>query len=172
MNLRVLLAVSLILSSACAQKPVEYSGKLPDFNLTGTDAENEVQRFRLYEGSFWSSGQPTVFESDPKQRFHSVKSMKPLWENVSPKTLERYKWAETVSYTALGLLGAAILALTVGFYETGDDRRPWFRASQYLSWTSIAANIYYGQIISYMPSRFNRDLENRFHPTINLKKEF
>ena len=159
--------VVAIFTSGCASHLAEYGGKTPDFSLSGEAAKSEIRRFRLEEDALWSCG-PHCFENDPQERMHTSKSMLPLLESVSPESVRKYHRAETWGKVQLYSLGVGLVGLALATGSDRSQRQMFAKLSLLGSITSIGSGFYAAWIHASIPETYNRDLEQKFTPTIGL----
>lgn len=155
----------------CASRLAVYGGQKPDFSLSGESAEREIRRFRLEENNFWTCSAP-CFESDRGKRAHTWASVLPLIENVSPGAIQRYEKAEGWSKVQLYSLGVGIAGLALGLVSKGNQRDTFYTASLIGSTISIGSSFYVNWLRSDIPEIFNRDLKQRFSPSIGMNWSF
>lgn len=152
--------------SGCAHSLAKYEGQKPDLSLSGQAAHREIQRFELEEDNR-ICGFP-CFEHDPKKRQHTWESIQPLFETVSPLAMQEYRRSEVWSYVQLYALGVGIAGLAAGLATTGNQRDTLLALSLAGSGVSIGSSFYVGRIQSNIPEIYNRQLKEKFTPSVGM----
>jgi hypothetical protein len=172
MIFRIVLSFLFVLTTTtgCAHFAT-YDGQKPDFSLTGNAADKEIRRFRLEEDTFWTCGFPCS-ESDPLKREYTWQSVVPLIETVSPEAMKTYQEAQTARKVQLYLLGAGVGGLLAALIAKDDAKLVCLKVSIIGSLSSIGAGFYAGWLLSGIPETYNRDLKQKFTPSIGWNWTF
>ena len=157
---KLLFLSTLLLFQACSSKRVN---ERPNYNLTGKEAEKEYKKFELDyvmidAGRFADEG---LFTNA------SAKELKPLMEEVSPKSvemLEKTRLQERLSWVVFGLWVS-----TIFIKDSNQTISP-------LYWWGAGAFLGYGLYLNIdrekVRDQFNRDLKGKFTPTVGYRFSF
>lgn len=167
------IVISLILSmtlllNACV---TAYKGPGPNFSLKGKEAEAEINRFRLEE-SFWHQ-RGRAFEMGDDHQPYWDKSLRPIMEDVSPESVKKLEHSYALNNGVWISLIVAVGSLVAAHNSKDSQTENLFRN---LTWVGIAGELGFGisslLVHGKAAEQFNKDLKNKFTPTVSLKTNF
>lgn len=165
----VVLSVSVI---GCSSIKSYDDGPLPNFILTGGEAQEEYKKFALESGNVFHCGR-ICFQSDPKKAEYSVSSMMPLIESVSPQATTTIKKAQSLEKYQKYALGIGVAGILGALLVDDDSMRSALLVGSVAgSVSSVAIGFYASSTYSKVPEIYNRDLRNRLIPTIGMNWSF
>lgn len=159
MNINIFIMLLLFLFQSCSSKRVYEK---PNFNLVGSDAKNEIEKFSLSFINIHRGG----FSDESPLRTFSTQDFQPLMKQISPqsiKMLEETKIKEMIGW------GVLAFGLSTLFIKDSDG-------NNYLYWWGVGSILGYGVYISIerdkVSDQFNEDLNRKFNMTVGYRFQF
>jgi hypothetical protein len=162
-----LIILSVILISCSSHRKIDK----PNFELRQEAARQEIDRFALWSKPYLSVH--SDFEFGPKAKRIAYAEAAPLIREVSPRSktyLDRYEKWQMRKWLALTFSGVSYL---LGSMNPNEVQKKQMQIFAVIS-GSYGLGIHFYQIhqLRQVPPRFNKDLNEKFFPTLNWSSSF